>query len=431
MKTVNVGIIGFGTVGSGVVKALKARRELIRRKSGIDIRIAGICDADLRSKRDVKVDKKLLTKDAYKLIRDPQVDIVVELIGGIHPAKEIILESLNMGKPVVTANKALLAHSGEEIVKAAQKKSTYIRFEASVCGGVPVIKAIRESFVANKMAALFGIVNGTSNYILTQMKEKQVEFKVALKSAQKKGYAERIPSLDVKGIDASHKLAILALLAFGHHVKLSDIYTEGIEGISYRDIQYADGLGYVVKPLAIAKRHGDELEVRVHPTLISKKHLLSNVSGVYNALYLSGDLIGNSLFYGEGAGKLPTSSAVISDIVELAKNLIFGGSGTIVDPEFDIGIKKVRKRGDFYTRYYLHFSAIDKPGVLARVSGILGKHKISIASATQKERKREKVVPIVMTTHWAKESNMAKALKEIDRLPAIKKRTIAIRIEGG
>lgn len=429
MKTIKVGIIGFGTIGSGVVKALQSKRSFLREKSGVDIAVSRICDKDLKTKRPVKVDKKILTKSVTKILYDLRIDIVVELIGGVIPAKDIILEALREGKHVVTANKALLAESGYEIFNLANALGVCVGFEASVGGGIPIIKSLAEGFVANRLNLIYGIVNGTSNFILSKMADEGKNFKEALGEAQERGYAERDPYLDISGLDSSHKLSILALLGFGIPSRKGDIYTEGITGIDEVDIQYAKELGYSIKLLAIAKRTGGSLELRVHPTFIPKSHLLADVKGVYNAIFVKGDLIGENLFYGEGAGAHPTSSAVVSDIVAIARDISREGRiEKSVAFKKDVG--RIRKMDEVRTRFYIRFSAIDKPGVLARISGILGKHKISIASVTQKERKHAKVVPVVMVTHEALELNMAKAIKEIDGLGAIKKKTVRIRMEG-
>jgi len=429
MKKINIGIIGFGTIGCGVIKALKQKRSFLREKTGIDINIKLICDKDLKAKRPVKIEKKYLTKSISKVLYDPGIDIVVELVGGITPAKDIVMEALRQGKHVVTANKALLSECGETIFDLANKLGLCVGFEASVGGGIPIIRALKEGFVANSFGLIYGIINGTSNFILTKMDEEGLEFTDALALAQSGGYAERDPYLDISGCDAGHKLSILALLGFGVAAKRGDIYTEGINNIEAQDILYAKEMGYAIKPLAIAKRAGDSVELRVHPTLIPKSHLLANVRGVYNAIFVKGDLIGENLFYGQGAGAQPTSSAIVSDIIAIAKNAAEGCKA-----ERCIGIKRdigaIKKMAEVKTRYYIRFSAIDKPGVLARISGILAKYKISIASVTQKERKYSSVVPILMMTHDALERDMAKALKEIDALSMIRKKSVRVRVEG-
>jgi len=426
---INIGLIGFGTIGSAVANVLLRRRAALREKLGLELNLSWICDKDLSSKRGVAVPRRILTRDFNKAINDPDVDIVVELIGGVHPAKEIILKSLVMGKHVVTANKLLLATEGEEIFKKARDLKKDVYFEASVAGGIPIIKAIREGLVGNKFFSIFGILNGTSNYILSRMASGGSSFASALKEAQSKGYAEKNPSLDIRGLDSAHKIAILSLLAFGKKVDMDDIYVEGIDGISDIDIRYAKELGYCVKLLAIAKRDGDKLEVRVHPTLLPSEYLLSSVSGVYNAIFVEADLVGKQLFYGQGAGKSPTSSAIVGDIVDVAHNIICGRKYSRSVMRKDSDIKSVKKMDEVISRYYVHFSAIDKPGVLARIADLLGEYGISIASVVQKERREAHIVPIVMLTHEARERGMREALKKIDRLSSIKKKSVLIRLE--
>jgi homoserine dehydrogenase len=428
MKRINIGLVGFGTVGSGVVKVLKERHALLAKKSGVEITLRRICDLDLRRKRVVSVERRLLTSHVSDILEDESIDIVIELIGGLHPAKEIILRALKKGKHIVTANKALLAEYGEEIFKAAKASQRAIGFEASVGGGIPIIKALRESLFSNRIEKFYGIINGTSNFILTQMSE-GMQLGQAIKVAQKRGVAEKNPSLDLKGIDSAHKLIVLTALAFGRWVNLRDIYVEGITDISLHDITYARELGYSIKLLAIAKKEKDELEVRVHPTFIPEEHLLSKVEDVYNAIYVFGDLIGEQVYHGEGAGRDPTASAVISDIVDIAKSLKFQKEALSPNIVFDRNIRRLRKIDEIESRYYIRFMTIDQPGVLARIAGILAQHKISIASVTQKERRKARVVPIVMMTHEAKERSLRMALEEIDRLNVVRHKSVAIRME--
>jgi len=428
MKKINVGIIGFGKIGSAVVNVLQSRNRLLKDKGGVDIRVVKICDKDIKSRRPVKVSRKLLTRSLGKVLYDPDIHVVVELVGGLRPAKDIILESLRQGKCVVSANKALLADSGYEIFSLANALGLTVGFEASVGGGIPIIRSLKDGFISNKFERIYGIINGTGNFVLSEMAQDGLKFKDALKIAQARGYAEKDPYLDISGMDSNHKLAVLALLGFGISAKPKDIYTEGISEIEPCDIEYAGEFGYAIKLLAIAKRSGSSLELRVHPTLIPKTHLLASVSGVYNAIFVKGDLIGENLFYGEGAGAKPTSSAVVADIVSIAQQI--SCCGKIAAPiSFKKDVKGIKRIDDIRTRYYIRFSAVDKPGVLAKISGILGKHNISIAIVTQKDRPDSKIVPIVMMTHAALERDMAKALKEIDALNVIKKKTVRIRIE--
>ena len=429
MKKINLGLIGFGNVGSGVVKVLRERKTFLSEKISLEINIKKICDKDIVSKRNISIDKQLLTKNASEIINDPQIDILVELMGGIHPAKEYITEALKKGKNIVTANKALLAQEGQELFVLAKDLGKNIYFEASVGAGIPIIKALREGLVANKFNSIFGIVNGTSNFILSQMSHQNYSFEEALNEAKRRGFAEKDPTLDIEGIDSAHKLILLTYLAFGKLVNLNDVFIEGISRISLADINYARELGLEIKLLAIAKKEADDLEVRVHPTLIPKTHLLSSVDGVFNAIYVSSDLAGNLLFYGPGAGQMSAASAVVADLVDLTQDLKAGMFRPTLNITADKSIKKLRKTDDFESRYYIRFMALDKPGVLAKISGILAKFGISIASVTQKERRKAHVVPIVMVIHEAKEIDLRTALTTIDNLDAMKEKSVAIRIE--
>ena len=429
MKKINVGLIGFGTVGSGVVKILRERKSVLAAKIDSEINIKKICDQDIHSKRNINIDRQLLTTNADEIINDPQIDIVVELIGGIHPAKEFIIESLKKGKSVVTANKAVLAEYGRELFALAADRGKSIYFEASVGAGIPIIKSLREGLVANRFKGVFGIVNGTSNFVLSQMSTQNRSFQECLKEAKAKGYAESNPSLDIEGMDSAHKLILLTYLCFGKFVAPDDVFVEGITRVSLADVNYAKEMGFEIKLLAIAKREGDELEVRVHPTFLSENHLLSSVSGVNNAIYVSSDLAGELLFYGPGAGQLCAASAVVSDLVDLTQGIKAGLFRPTLNIVEDATIKKLRKIEDFESKYYLRFTVVDKPGVLAKISGILGKFGISIASVSQKERFKAQVVPVVVITHEAKEKHLRQALAMIDRLDAIKEKTVAIRIE--
>jgi len=430
MKKINLGLIGFGNIGCGVVKILQQRKSLLAQKIGVEIVIKKICDKDITRKRDVSVDKNLLTRDANEIINDPQIDIIVELMGGINPAKEFILMALKKGKHVVTANKALLAEHGNELFREAAERGRNIYFEASVGAGIPIIKSIREGLVANKFSCIFGIVNGTSNYVLTQMSKEGCSFANAISAAKNKGFAEKDPTFDIEGIDSAHKLVLLTYLAYGRIVSVKDIFIEGISQISAADIAYAKELGYAIKLLAIAKKKLAELEVRVHPAFLPVNHLLSSVDGVFNAIYVSSDLAGDLMFYGPGAGQLPAASAVVSDIVDLTQDIKAGLFRPTLNSIEDNSIKSLRKIDEFENKYYIRITVVDKPGVLAKISGILAKFGISIASVTQKEKLRAQVVPVVMVTHEVKEKNLRNALKMIDRLTDIKEKSIAIRIEG-
>ncbi len=426
---VNVGLIGLGTVGSGVARVLLEKRHVLEERVGTRIVLKRICDRNPR-RNTLRVPPGLLTTDPKNILRDPAIHVVVELIGGLQPAKSLILEAMKRGKHVVTANKALLAEHGYELFAAADRYGVDLYFEASVGGGIPIIKAVREGLIANNLNTILGIVNGTSNYVLTQMRAKQVSFHEALSEAKRHGYAERNPSLDIEGHDAAHKLAILAWLGFGTRVPLAKIHTEGISHVSLADMQYADELGYCIKPLAIAKQADHQLEVRVHPTLLAKSHLLANVNGVYNAIYVHGDLIGAELFYGRGAGQNPAASAVLADIADVARNSALGIAKRVPAYCPHRGGLPLKRMDDIESRYYMRFRVIDKPGVLGHIANILGRHRISIASVSQKERNTARIVPVVMMTHEAKEANLRKALAAIDRMPVVKSPTVAIRTEA-
>lgn len=429
MEKINLGLIGFGNVGQGVIKILRERKAFLSKKIGLEIDLKKICDKDLVARKGVPVDKSLLTANAKEILNDPKIDIVVELIGGLHPAKEFISEALKNGKNVVTANKALLAEYGKELFALALDRGKNIYFEASVGAGIPIIKSLREGLVANKFSSIFGIVNGTSNYILSQMSAHNYSFSDALLEAKRKGFAEKDPTLDIEGVDSAHKLILLAYLCFGKLVNLDDVFVEGISRVSLADINYAKELGFEIKLLAIAKKEMDALELRVHPTFVPKSHLLSSVNGIFNAIYVSSDLAGNLLFYGPGAGQLSAASAVVSDVVDLAHDIKAGLFRPTLNVVPDESIKKLRKIDEIESRYYIRFIALDKPGVLAKISGILAKFGISIASVTQKERHKASIVPIVMVIHEAKEKNLHAALNIIDRMDIIKEKSVAIRIE--
>ncbi|MEK7307330.1 MAG: homoserine dehydrogenase, partial [Nitrospirota bacterium] len=373
--SIKVGIIGFGTVGTGVVKVIINNRETIRRRLGVPVEIAAIADRDLDRDRGVRIDRRLLTKDPMDVIINPDIDILVELMGGINQAKGYILEAISRGKHIVTANKALLAEYGEEIYRAAEDAGVDLGFEGSVGGGIPVIKALKEGFDANRIESIFGIINGTSNYILTKMTEEGRPFPSVLSEAKEAGYAEADPTLDIEGIDAAHKLSILVNLAFGTPVSVKDIYVEGIGRITPLDIEYAREFGYRIKPLAIAKIADGEIDARVHPTMIPDDYLLAKVNGVYNAVYIVGDAAGESMLYGKGAGELPTGSAVVSDIIDIGRNIISGSPCRVPVTSYKSENRKVlrvKRIEEISSIYYIRFMAMDSPGVLSNISGVLG-----------------------------------------------------------
>ncbi|MEW6714664.1 MAG: homoserine dehydrogenase [Nitrospirota bacterium] len=430
-SAISVGIIGFGTVGTGVAKILLGKEKELQRRLGFPVLLKRIADTDTKRDRGIKLPAGLLVKDADAILNDPEIDIVVELIGGIHPAKEIILKAISNGKHVVTANKALIATEGKGIFDAAEKRRVEVGLEAAVAGSIPVIKIIREALVGNKIEALFGIINGTSNYILSKMTEEGVDFSTALDDAKALGYAEADPKFDIEGIDSAHKLAILLSLSFGAPFSFSKIYTEGITEVTPLDIQFASEFGYKIKLLAIAKLINSEIEARVHPTMLTDDSLISNVNGVFNAVYVEGDAIGQALYYGKGAGEMPTGSAVVSDIVDIARNIRTGAADRIHGLGMPVNKKlSIRKMEDISSCYYLRFSALDKPGVLSRISGILGGCNISIKSVIQKDRKKEKAVPLVMMTHKAREKDILLALKKINKLSVVSGKTLFIRVEA-
>jgi homoserine dehydrogenase len=434
MKEIKVGLIGFGTVGSGVVRILQKNSGLIEKRMGAKLVLKRIADIDLETDRGVKLKPGVLTRRAEEVIKDPEIDIVMELIGGIEPAKTFILKAIRNKKHIVTANKALLALHGDEIFREGHRFGVDVNFEAAVGGGIPLIRSIKEGLVANRIHSIFGILNGTSNYILSKMTDEGGDFKEVLKEAQEKGYAEADPTYDIEGIDAAHKLAILIRLAFGTPLRFNEIFIGGISEITPLDIQFGREFGYRIKLLAIAKMEKGKIEARVHPTMIPEGHLLSTVEGVFNAIYIKGDAVGPALFYGQGAGQMPTGSAVVSDLVELGRNLLVQAKGHRVPSlsyqEFAIEKNPLKRIEEVVMPYYMRFSALDRPGVLSKISGILGKNDISIVSVIQKGRRIKGSVPIVMMTHEAKEKNVHRALKEIDRLGVILGKTMFIRVEN-
>lgn len=429
MNKLNIAIVGYGNVGQGVVKLLRIRENFIRNKFNTEFNIKTICDRSIGSKNTRGLSKTLLTSDWSKVVNDPEVDVVVELMGGVHPALEVSLQSLKGGKHVITANKSLLSQHGEELFREAKKRNKSILFESSVMAGVPLIKMITEGLAGNKFKALYGIINGTCNFILSEMTRNNWTFSQALKEAQKRGYAESNPALDVNGTDTAHKLAILVFLALGKSIKLSDIYTEGITHISHVDIEHAESLNLTIKLLAIAKRVNNEIEVRVQPTLISKDHPLASVSGIFNALFIDTDPLGDILLYGQGAGQMTAASGVVSDLINLAARNKSPSSITVGNLFQDISTFKLRKIDQIKTKFYLRFMAIDKPGVLAKITGILGQHGISIESVHQKLNIRSSTVPVVMLTDYAEERMLRMSLDQITKLSVVKSRPVAIRME--
>jgi homoserine dehydrogenase len=432
MKPVEIGLIGFGTVGAGVVRLLTERAAWLTRRLGAAVRLKKVADLDLARPRPVTLDPERLTTRAEAILDDPDIDIVVELIGGLEPAREYVLTAISRGKHVVTANKALLALHGNDILAAAAAAGVEVAFEAAVCGGVPIILALRQGLAANHIREMFGILNGTANYILTQMSQGGASYAQALAEAQAQGFAEADPTLDVEGIDTAHKLAILMSLAYCARLEFPAIAVSGISGLDPLDLQFAREFGYCVKLLAITRDDGERVEARVHPTLIPRDHMLANVEGAFNAVYLTGDAVGPILLYGQGAGMMSTASAVVSDILDLARNLSLGLKRRIPPLGCDAALSSrrlIKPLDEVVTNYYIRFAALDRPGVLSQISGILGKHQISIAAVIQKGREVAGAVPIVMITHEAVEANVRAALAEIDHLPVVSPPTVYYRIE--
>jgi homoserine dehydrogenase len=433
LKEIGVGVIGYGTVGTGTVRLLLENAEHLRKRVGIPIRLVRVADRELSRDRGIRLPEGVLVPDGMQVVRDPAVHIVVELVGGTGAAKDFLLEAVRNGKSVVTANKALLASSGPEITREVVSAGVDIGFEASVGGGIPIIRTLREGLAANRIRSIYGIINGTCNYILSRMTREGRPFADVLAEAQATGLAEADPSFDVDGIDTAHKLAILVWLATGGHVPLQEIYVEGIRDVAPEDIAFAKEFGYTIKLLAIAKENGTGIEARVHPTMIPSHYLLATVDGANNAIYVKGDFVGSSLSYGQGAGMLPTASAVVSDVIEIARNLRRGSSGRIPPSGFFLADPAARIEvapfDQVSSEYYLRIRVVDKPGVLSRIAGVLGQHQISISSVLQKGR-GESAVPIYIVTHRARESDMRAALAGVDRLSDVLDRTRMIRIEN-
>jgi homoserine dehydrogenase len=430
---VGVGVIGFGTVGTGVVKILLENAALIRRRVGVPIDLVRLADLDVMRDRGIRLPDGLLVDDVKQVLADPNVDIVVELIGGYDFAKRVIMDAIAARKHVVTANKALLALHGEELFAAAARTGVDLGFEASVGGGIPVIRALTEGLAANSIQSIYGIINGTSNYILSRMTHEGHGFTDTLAEAQQAGYAEADPTFDVAGIDSAHKLAVLANLAFGTPINFKDLYTEGITHITQHDMAYAKEFGFAIKLLGIAKLVEGEVEARVHPTMLSSDSPLAKVEGVYNAIQLVGDAVGDVVLYGRGAGDMAAGSAVVSDIIASARNLMKGGAGRVPPASFQPDQRRplrMRPMEEISSLYYLRFMVLDRPGVLAQIAGELGRCGISISSMLQTGRREGQTVPIVIKTHMAKERDVQAALGEINRMAFMSEPATLIRVEG-
>ena len=433
MKPIHVGLLGIGTVGGGTFSVLRRNQEEISRRAGRGILIKAVADKDLVRAQKLVGDSAETTHDAFALVRRPDIDIVVELIGGTKIAKDLILAAIENGKHVVTANKALLAIHGNEIFLAAQKKGVMVAFEAAVAGGVPIIKALREGLSANRIEWIAGIINGTSNFILSEMREKGSSFGAVLAQAQKLGYAETDPTFDIEGVDAAHKLTIMAAIAFGIPMQFDKVYTEGISKLTKEDIRYAEELGYRIKLLGITRRTAKGIELRVHPTLIPSKRLIANVEGVMNAILVQGDAVGPTLYYGAGAGAEPTASAVVADLVDVTRMHTADPEQRVPHLAFQpdrMSDLPILSMEEVETSYYLRLRVLDRPGVLADITRILADQSISIDAMVQKEPSEgEEQVDIIMLTHLTVEKNINVAIKRIESLPVISGKVTRIRLE--
>jgi len=433
MKPINVGLLGIGTVGGGAFAVLRRNREEIARRAGCDITMKMVADKDLARAKKLAGGKAVVTADANAVVGHPDIDIVVELIGGTTIAKELMLKAIAHGKHVVTANKALLAQHGNEIFAAAQKRDVMVAFEGAVGGGIPIIKSLREGLTANRIEWIAGIINGTSNFILSEMRDKGASFDDALQEAQRLGYAEADPTFDIEGVDAAHKLTIMAAIGFGIPTQFPAVYTEGISRLTREDIGYAEELGYRIKLLGIAKRKPRGIELRVHPTLIPARRLIANVEGVMNAILVQGDVVGQTMYYGAGAGAEPTASAVIADLVDVARMLTADPEHRVPHLAFqpdrlsDVPILPI---GEVETAYYLRLRVLDRTGVLADITRILADLDISIDAMVQKEpHAGEDQVDIIMLTHETVEKRVNAALAKIEALPVVSGKVTRIRLE--
>ncbi len=433
MEPVKVGLLGLGTVGGGTLNVLYRNAVEISRRAGRDIRVVHAAAREYDPAGLEGLEQVRVTDDAFEVVNDPEVDIVVELIGGYSPARELVLQAIDNGKHVVTANKALIALHGNEIFAAAQEKGVTVAFEAAVAGGIPIIKALREGLAANHIQWIAGIINGTGNFILTEMRDKGREFDEVLKEAQALGYAEADPTFDVEGIDAAHKLTILASLAFGIPLQFDRCYTEGISRIEPQDVAYAEEFGYRIKHLGVTRKTDKGIELRVHPTLIPERRLIANVDGVMNAVLVQGDAVGPTLYYGAGAGSLPTASAVVADVIDVTRTLTTDPENRVPHLAFqpdELSDSPVLEMEQVVTAYYLRLTVEDKPGVLARLTGILGDAGISIEAIKQKEpAEGETQVPLVMLTHEVEEGRMNQAIAAIEALDVVTAPVARIRVE--
>lgn len=429
-KAVNIGLIGFGTIGSGVVENFNMNLPLIEDKVHRKVNLKKVVDLDITTDRGIDIDPQILSTEVNDILEDPDIDIVIELIGGYQPALNFILTAISRGKHVVTANKALLAKNWEEIMDCAHKNQVRIGFEASVGGGIPLLKPLNESLSSNNIETIYGIINGTANYILTKMADEQRDFAEVLKEAQEKGYAEADPTFDIEGHDTAQKLIILTKLGFGVYIKQEEFHVEGITRITRDDIEYARELGCSIKLLAISNIKDGELEVRVHPTMVDEHHLLSSVNDVFNGVYIIGDVVGPVMMYGQGAGMMPTASAVVGDCIDIIEKI---GRDNGIDEilpfgPVNSGVTRVKSMEEVESKYYLRMMVIDKPGVLHTISGILSDLDISVESVSQKRQGKGEIVPIFMVTHQATEKNIQKAVKLMETLDLVKEEIVLIRL---
>jgi len=433
MSTIKVGLLGFGTIGTGVVRVFQNNMAIMQQRLCKNIELTKIVDRDITTDRGVHLDDDVLTTDVEAVISNPDIDIVIELIGGYEPAKSFILKAIKAGKHIVTANKALMAVHGQEILEAAERQGVSVMFEAAVGGGIPIISAIKENLCANEFKSVLGILNGTCNFILTKMTEEGSDFDPVLNEAQELGYAEADPTFDIEGVDTAHKIALLTALCFGTTVDFDQVYKEGITRISALDIKFASQMGYKIKLLAIGKNHGDQIEARVHPTMIPDTYQLAEVDGVFNAVRLTGDFVGPTLLYGSGAGMDATASAVMGDVMAISRDQISGARPRVPVMGYcseHIRTLKIKDMSEIVSHYYLRFTVVDQPGVLAKIAGCLGDYNISIQSMIQPERHEIDSVPIVLMTHSALEADIMKALKSIEVLDIVTQPTRLIRVEN-
>ena len=425
--TINIGIIGLGTVGCGALQILRDNEAAIKMKVGSDLRVKKIADIDIEKKRPIEIDKSLLTTDAYDIINDPEIDIVVELIGGVKPAGQFIMDAIKSGKHIVSANKELIAREGHSLLEEAEKRKQDFFFEASVGGGIPIIRPLKICLAGNKIEEIIGIVNGTTNYILTKMSQDGKDFAEALADAQRLGYAEADPTNDIEGHDAGYKISILASIGFMSRVHTAEVYREGITKLTEKDTSFARELGYCVKLLAIAKQRNGTMELRVHPAFIRQSHPLASVNDVYNGIYVKGDAVGDVMFYGQGAGPMAAGSAVVGDIVEIARDINFGATGRISCTCFEE--KTLLSMDDVVTKYYVRMQTEDKPRVLATIANVFGENEVSIESVLQKTRGNDGKAEIVWVTHEVREKNFRSAIAAIEKLPVVAEVSNWIRVE--